>query len=332
MELPSLAPLERAAPEDLRRLLAAASSEAWFVESFQSLARPAAVPEEFIGSQNFWKSGLVDDALIPRFRVNELRGGFFITDTPSSVAVGGVYAYSDEAELLLDVSAPYLPAYSVGDVGTGCGHTVVCLDALEHRFAVDIDPRAVTFARINAQLNGVVLEAAVADVGKQFPPSEWSSLWSEGNLLVANLPFVISPPGRRIPRVSDGGATGLDPIRRLLVSLSPRRGCGTLVIILVYTIGGSSRAWAIEGIMDEIMPGCTRDFNLLSDALIWRVNGVKRFTNPMLLDDLPSKADCRLTFTDRERDDVRCSYTARVRELKDLGWTVLGYGTLRFVL
>jgi SAM-dependent methyltransferase len=325
MELPSLTPLEHAASEDLQRLLAAASSEAWFVESFRSLETPAAIPEEFIDGHEFWKVGLVDDALVPRFRVNELRGRFFITDTPPSVAAAGVYAYADEAEQLLGVSAPYSPFVSVGDVGTGCGHAVVCLDALERRFAVDIDPRAVALARINARLNGVVLETAVSAVGGDFPPSEWSPLWSEGSLLLANLPFVIS-------RVSDGGATGLQPISRLLASLSPHRGCGTLVILLVYTLGAASRAWAIEEIMDLAMPDCARDFNLLSDALIWRVNGTKRFTNPMLLDDLPSRADCHLTFTDRERDDVRRSYTARVRELKDLGWTVLGYGTLRFVL
>lgn len=328
MALPPLSELLCASPEAIQSLLAEVTTQSWFTGCFHQIPASSPVPVEFGGVSDLRSAGVIGADRVPRFRINRIREKVFLTDLPEMARSGGVYAFTDEAESLLEAAVEYEPGIA-GDVSTGCGHTMVCVSA-SARVAVDRSSRAVDFARMNASINSVEMAVNVAEVGRDFPPESWNALWQSGNLLLANLPFVIAPPRVVLPRVSDGGNTGLEAIASLLKSLSLRTGAGTDIVVLVYTLGGADTGWAIEQLMHASLPGLPYRFELLDGARLWRVNGIKIFTNPMDISDLTAKADCRLTFTDDQRGFVRESYKRLAQSLRASGWEQLGYGVLKF--
>jgi SAM-dependent methyltransferase len=103
------------------------------------------------------------------------------------------------------------PVASALDVGTGCG--VQALLAARHArrvVAVDLNPRALGFARINAALNGV--DQVEFREGDLFEPVEGERF----DLVVANPPYVISPDSELLFR--DAGLARDELSRRVLVS------------------------------------------------------------------------------------------------------------------
>ncbi len=101
-----------------------------------------------------------------------------------------------------------LPVAQALDVGTGCG--IQALLAAEHAetvVAVDVNERALDYARLNASLNDASIDIRP---GSWFEPVEGESF----DLIVANPPFVISPDSVYVFR--DSGL-GLDAISREVV-------------------------------------------------------------------------------------------------------------------
>jgi SAM-dependent methyltransferase len=103
------------------------------------------------------------------------------------------------------------PVDSALDVGTGCG--VQALLAARHArrvVAVDLNPRALGFARMNAALNRV--DHVEFREGDLFEPVEGERF----DLVVANPPYVISPDSELLFR--DGGLARDELSRRVLLS------------------------------------------------------------------------------------------------------------------
>jgi release factor glutamine methyltransferase len=146
---------------------------------------------------------------------------------------------------LLDALAE-LDAPVAVDVGTGSGAVAVAL-ALERPdvrvAAVDLGPKALTLARENARRHGVEVAFYQGDLLEALPSELCASL----RLVAANLPYVQSDEidglqpeiSKWEPRAAlDGGADGLDHIRRL-VEQSETRAPGAAVALEIGSEQGA---------------------------------------------------------------------------------------------
>ncbi len=174
-----------------------------------------------------------------------------------------------ETELAVQVALelPLSPTARVLDVGTGSGCIAVTLAAERPRWrvsAVDVSSHALEVARANAARHAVEIEFHEADLTSSMDPP-----W---DLIVANLPYIPTADLAALPRevgfdpvaALDGGADGLDLIRRLIADL-PRllRPCGGAVLELgedqadaVAKIAGTAGLGVARRIKDP--GGCER--------------------------------------------------------------------------
>ncbi len=129
-----------------------------------------------------------------------------------------------ETELLVEQGLAYLrgrPAATVADVGTGSGALAVTLAVhapAAQVYALDISPAALAVARQNAAQHRAAVTFLEGDLLRPF-----LERGLRFDLLVANLPYIASGdlPSLAVtrwePRLAlDGGADGLDLVRRLL--------------------------------------------------------------------------------------------------------------------
>ena len=141
-----------------------------------------------------------------------------------------------ETELLVEaaLALPLSPTSRVLDAGTGSGCIAVTLAAERSGWlvsSVDRSPAALAVARRNVERHRVAVGLFVGDLTTAVAPP-----W---DLVVANLPYIPSADLGRLPAevrhdppaALDGGADGLDLVRRLLADL-PRllRPCGGVVL------------------------------------------------------------------------------------------------------
>ncbi|MCA8921045.1 MAG: methyltransferase [Planctomycetes bacterium] len=121
--------------------------------------------------------------------------------------------------MFLDTSSYWLarttvrrPVRNVLDLGTGCGlHAILAAESAERVVGVDINRRAVNFARLNAILNDA-WNAVFVD-GDLFTPVGKERF----DLIIANPPCVAAPTYRLSYR--DGGPSGADVLRRVIAHL-----------------------------------------------------------------------------------------------------------------
>lgn len=125
--------------------------------------------------------------------------------------------------LLESVRPPPAPPTHVIDVGTGSGAIALAIKRARPDLmvtGVDVSPDALAVARDNAQRNGLDVAFEVSDLlaGIEAPAGGW-------NVVAANLPYIptadldgLQPEVREFEPLSalDGGASGLDPIERLV--------------------------------------------------------------------------------------------------------------------
>ncbi len=163
-----------------------------------------------VGKKEFWGLELAVDArvLVPR------------PDTETLV---------EEGRDRLDAAAH--AAERVGDVGTGSGAVALALKKVRPAaalFATDLSADALAVARGNAQRLALDVTFLEGDLAEPLAPH------APFSLLAANLPYVatgdlagLPPEVRAEPaRALDGGADGLDLVRRLIGQAPPLLGAG----------------------------------------------------------------------------------------------------------
>lgn len=171
---------------------------------------------------------------------------------------GPVLVPRPETELLVEWALALLPRPRHGqrvrviDVGTGSG-CVACALAAERAdvqvVAVDVCPSAAALARANAAALGVAgrVRVVVADL--------LEALTGQTGLIVANLPYLPSAsladlePEVRLhePRLAlDGGADGLEALRRLVPAARARLAPGGA---LVLETAGGEQVDVVRGLM-----------------------------------------------------------------------------------
>jgi release factor glutamine methyltransferase len=163
-----------------------------------------------------------------------------------------------ETELLIEQTMPFVRQYPhavVVDVGTGSGALAVTLAAhCPHAqvYATDISPAALDIAQQNAAANGVHVTFFTGDL--------LMPLIERGirvDVLLANLPYVASGDlpnlavSRYEPRLAlDGGADGLDVIRRLLTQVPSVCNSGALILLEI----GFDQGQAVQALARTVFP------------------------------------------------------------------------------
>jgi release factor glutamine methyltransferase len=168
-----------------------------------------------------------------------------------------------ETELLIETILRWVqtnprPAYRFLDVGTGSGCIPVALAVhVPHAeiVATDISPAALAVARRNAEKHGVgeritfiECDLLPADRGRWTMDGDLSTvdgLPSTVNILTANLPYIPTETLKDLPIyhqepivAMDGGADGLDLIRRLLAKITGKMMRGSLILLEIETRQG----------------------------------------------------------------------------------------------
>lgn len=102
------------------------------------------------------------------------------------------------------------------DLGTGSGvHAILASDHCDKVVAVDINPRAIEFARFNGALNGIDnIEFVLSDL--------FNSVESTCDLLVANPPYAPDSAARAGDNFWSGGVEGSDILRRIIEAIPTR--------------------------------------------------------------------------------------------------------------
>jgi SAM-dependent methyltransferase len=102
------------------------------------------------------------------------------------------------------------------DLGTGSGvHAILAADHCQRVVAVDINPRALEFARFNAALNGVEnIDFVQSDL--------WSAVEGSCDLLLANPPYAPDTAAMAGDNFWSGGVLGTDLLRRIVEALPDR--------------------------------------------------------------------------------------------------------------
>ncbi len=158
-----------------------------------------------------------------------------------------------ETELLVERGLAWLGAHPgwrrAADIGTGSGCIAVTLAATVpdlQILASDISVAALGVARTNAQKHGVEsrIQFVPADL-LDISPSTFDL--NPFNLIVANLPYIPSPRlqsldvAQREPGLAlDGGADGLEPIKRLLKDAPAVLAPGGLLLLEIDEMQGEA--------------------------------------------------------------------------------------------
>jgi SAM-dependent methyltransferase len=152
------------------------------------------------------------ESLCARFRLVPFHGLWVLADDPGSGpdAVMGPGATSSQL-------ARYIPDSGLGavlDVGCGAG-TFALLAALRgarRAVGTDIHPRAIEMARLNARLNDVRASFVIADLVEPLRGGAF-------DLVVAQPPYVVQPPGTETTTFLHGGPSGEELALRLFATL-----------------------------------------------------------------------------------------------------------------
>ncbi len=151
-----------------------------------------------------------------------------------------------ETELLVEKAIGWLNRFpecrQVADIGTGSGCIAIALAVNVpdvHVLATDISSAAVSIARRNAKKHGVAdrVECVCSDL----LPADHGCF----HLIAANLPYIptntlheLSIFGREPTLALDGGADGLNLIRRLLTQVPERLESGGFLLLEIEALQG----------------------------------------------------------------------------------------------
>lgn len=278
-----------------------------------------------------------NDAL--RVRINLLGDRVFITDglwiDPSIRA----FPFSDESELVIracEESGWMGWATTVIDPAIGCGHNLLRYRGEGvRRYGFDVSTRALAYAGINAALNGVPSTSlAIGDIADGIAPV-FEQGTDERVLVVANMPFALSPNPEEIAGTARGGQYGYELTTKLIDAIAAlrgrlSRGSELRCVILFYSVGNlAQNSWVVPEYATMRFGGERTEWRLWAEERLWRVNGRKEQANPMPLELLKLKADCRFYVRDGvDPVALREEYEQLTRRLAAQGFDHLAYGML----
>ncbi|MDO9378143.1 MAG: methyltransferase [Nocardioidaceae bacterium] len=140
------------------------------------------------------------------------------------------------------------PVASALDLGTGCGVQSLHLSShVERVVGTDLNPRAVTMARLTAELNGLAHDVREGDLlapvaGERF------------DLLVTNPPFVISPGTDEKLVYRDSGLPGDEVVRRIVTGAPEHLNPGGWCQVLANWVHRADQPWQ-ERVEGWLAPG-----------------------------------------------------------------------------
>jgi len=288
------------------------------------------------GSRNF---GTLRSECLNRLRINKMEYANVLTDQPSVKGFDRTFPYSDEAQLMIEYVkekgyhewADMLidPACGAGHIAIGCP----LKDRHAVRVALDASSRALEFTAINRYCNGTDMMIGLNDVGDGL--SQWDHSEAQRILFMANMPFAPDPCATNgfLPMASSSDERGS---KHTLLALRAFKefahgltdGRAARAIVLVYTIfdEAADRYDLVEQAR-RLFPGRV-SWEFLNDTKVWRINGVKSFPNPMPLELMAERANCRFDVADSRREHARRSYESLAERLKKEGWSHLACGIL----
>jgi tRNA1(Val) A37 N6-methylase TrmN6 len=152
----------------------------------------------------------------PLVRLFPLYGRFLATDALTHREPDQVFSLMFE-QVYLVRNMGVEPGDDVLELCLGSGvNSLFAADVARSVTGVDINPRALAFARFNEELNGAAAPIAFLE-GSLFEPVEGTRF----DLILVNPPFELVPEGATWFLHSDGGEDGLDVIRTILAE-APR--------------------------------------------------------------------------------------------------------------
>ncbi|HEY5982514.1 MAG TPA: methyltransferase, partial [Anaerolineales bacterium] len=170
------------------------------------------------------------------FQIQVYDGLYFIVDfMPEDHPTDVVLPIGPSSKYLAEITIRK-PVDSALDLGCGCGIQALLMSRHARQVAAtDINPRAVELTRLNAALNGIMNVETL--LGSYFEPVAGRTF----DLLVANLPYVITPETRYIYR--DTGQADDQSIRRNVEQAALHLREGGFAQIMLNWIHAASEAW-----------------------------------------------------------------------------------------
>ncbi len=277
-----------------------------------------------------------NDAL--RVKLNLCGDQVFLTDGLWVDPSIRTFPFSDESDLVVracEETGWMGWATTVIDPATGCGHNLLRYRGGNvRRYGFDRNTRALAYAGINAVLNGVPASFVNGDIRNGIPPV-FSREEEERVLIVANMPFALAPNRDQMPRSAQGGRHGYELTVALIDAikgLSGRLGKNSQLrcIVLAYSVGNlATDSWVVPEYASEQFGATATKWSLWPDEKLWRVNGKKEQPNPMPLDRLKRKADCRFYVRgDVVPEVLRGEYEQLTAELASESLDHLAYGVI----
>lgn len=155
------------------------------------------------------------DRLAAPFRVIPVRGRRLLADTQDERFLNRVHIGQDSMNTLEFLERRPV-AGRLLDVGTGTGILLLCIAArTSSAVGIDINPRAIEIARLNAEINGVA--NVTIEQCDAFAAHERFATFDQ---VVWNAPFVFFPPDQRAVNLDgDGGDLGIELTLRFVARL-----------------------------------------------------------------------------------------------------------------
>lgn len=270
-------------------------------------------------------------------KINVADDKVFITD-PLAVPGGyRVYPFDEESGRIRHVTVALGWddwATCVIDPGTGCGHNLLRYPGSARRYGFDINTRALSFAAVNAAINEVEVSLLAASSVRDGLPPVFDQGRRENVLVLGNMPFSLPPRIGSLPVSAEGGRYGyeltnaaLDAVADLRQRLLPESQLRCLQ--LFYSVGNrAADEWVVVQHARNLFGIANVRWHLV-DAPLWRVNGVKRESNPMPLEKMQSRSKCKFYVRPpMTEDEVVRGYRELHDELSGKGWDHLVYGVL----
>ncbi len=271
-------------------------------------------------------------------RVNVCEDLALVTDGLWVDAAHRVFPFADEGALLkrrCDQLGWSDWATCLIDPATGCGHNLLMYEGSARRYGFDVSARSLSYAAVNATLNSVPVALLGLNDVQDGLPAVFAPRGPERVLMIANMPFELSPLRDALPPSAEGGYFGYELTRAALnaaagleeqLDADSRLRC----LLLTYSVGCLAEdRWAVAEHAERCFGAGRVTWHPLTDEPLWRVNGKKEQSNPMPLDNLALKADCRFDVRDpARREEIREGYHDLVRDCAANGWDHLAYGII----